>query len=62
MMTEQIVGSAPSLAGRAWRCWTADTPEDVAAAAFVRRYGAPPQHIIRRFRMLWLGPIPGSEV
>ena len=60
MAEQQIVEGAPSLAGRAWRCWTADTPEGEAAAAFVRRYGEPPAYILERFRMLWLGPIPAG--
>ena len=53
MLNERLSG--------AWRVWTLDTPEDVAAAQFVRRYGVQPQYIVEKCKMLWLGPIPETR-
>ena len=62
-MAEQstLYDAVPDLAGRAWRCWTLDTPEEEATAAFLRRFGQHPQFVLERFHMLWVGPIPESE-
>lgn len=57
-----LVASPGALQGHSWRCWTADTPEETAAAEFCKRFGVHPQYILEWSRMLWLGPIPESEV
>lgn len=57
-----LTASPGALQGHSWRCWTADTSEDAAALSFRERYGVQPERIIEGFGMIWLGPVPESEV
>jgi hypothetical protein len=50
------------VSGATWHVWTADEDDGQAAAAFERRHGQPPEHVVERAGYLWLGPVPGLEV
>lgn len=51
----------PDPAGHAWRAFTLDTPEEEAAATFLRRYGRNPEFVFESRGLLLCGSIP-SEV
>ena len=65
MTTDQMglefYASPPDPAGHSWRAFTLDTPEEEAAAAFLRRYGRPPEFVFESRGLLLCGPVP-SEV
>lgn len=49
--------------GAMWRAWTADTDEQHAAAAFLRRYGVHPEYIVDGIGgLLLVGPVPEVEL
>ena len=48
----------PDPAGHAWRAFTLDHDERDAAAAFQRRYGAPPEFVFESRGLLLAGPVP----
>jgi len=43
---------------KTYHCWTANTPQDKALAAYKQRYGQEPKEITTQYGMLWLGPVP----
>ena len=51
----------PDPTGHVWRAFSLDTPEEEAAAAFLRRYGRNPEFVFESRGNLLVGPIP-SEV
>ena len=62
-MTTQQMGlefyaPPPDPTGYTWRAFTLDTPEEQAAAAFLRRYGRPPEFVFESRGNLLCGPIP----
>ena len=48
----------PDPAGHVWRAFSLDTPEEEAAAAFLRRYGRMPEFVFESRGLLLCGPIP----
>lgn len=44
-----------------WRAFTADHDEADAAGEFRRRYGRPPDRLIRRSGLLFVGPIQQQQ-
>ena len=48
----------PDPAGHVWRAFSLDTPEEEAAAAFLRRYGRNPEFVFESRGNLLCGPIP----
>lgn len=38
-------------------CFTTDTTEDAARAAFVHRYGHEPKEVSRDHNLVWVGPV-----
>ena len=53
----EFYASPPDPAGHVWRAFTLDTPEEEAAAAFLRRYGRPPEFVFESRGLLLCGPI-----
>lgn len=53
--------SAPPPTEAIYQAWTLDTKEDIAAAAFARRYGQHPEFVFESLGLLLCGPVP-SEV
>ena len=60
---EKSVDRLPGEFGATWIMWQLekDENEDDAAAAFVRRHGSHPEHVVDHGGYLWLGPVPGQE-
>ena len=56
----QLSDSRPDLS-LLYRCFSLDHDEDVAAAAFERRYGCQPEWVFEERNNLWVGPIPALE-
>lgn len=54
------VDSTPDPAGYAWQGFSLDTPEEEAAATFVRRYGELPFFVFESHGLLLCGPIPAE--
>jgi hypothetical protein len=52
--------SAPSPTEAAYRCFSLDTKEEIAAAAFQQRYGQPPEFVFESYGNLLCGPIPAE--
>jgi hypothetical protein len=48
-----------AVGGLYWQAWTADTPRDVALAAFRARYQGNPQTVLVSRGLLLLGPVNG---
>lgn len=44
--------------GAAYRAWTSEVDEHLAAASFRERYGLEPEYIFESRRLLLLGPVP----
>jgi hypothetical protein len=52
--------SAPTPTEAAYRAFSLDTKEEVAASAFQQRYGQPPEFVFESHGNLLCGPIPGE--
>ena len=50
--------SAPPPTEAAYRAFSLDTKEEIAAAAYLRRYGQPPEFVFESLGNLLCGPIP----
>ena len=55
----------PFLDNRSWYdLFTADTTEEQARMAFVKRYGVEPERVFRLYgagREVWVGPVPDKK-
>ena len=48
----------PGLRGKPFMCFSLDHDEDEATAAFRKRHGQPPEHVLESLGGLHVGPIP----
>ena len=56
----EFYAGPPDPAGHTWHAFTLATPEEEAAAVFLRRYGRQPEFVFDSHNLLLCGPVPGE--